>query len=84
MARTSRWRRASRIVIEKVMKENPDASKEELRKLLSAAYPFGQRKHHPYKMWLDECRKVLGRPAVRNRSIRHYWTGDNNGRNSDE
>jgi hypothetical protein len=32
----------------------------ELRQLLKAAYPFGQRAMHPYKIWCDEVRLQLG------------------------
>lgn len=29
------------------------------RKVLRAAYPFGEREYWPYKVWLNECRKQL-------------------------
>lgn len=31
----------------------------ELLKLVDAAYPFGEREHHPYKVWLSERRKLI-------------------------
>lgn len=33
----------------------------ELRKALRAAYPFGERKHWPYKVWLAEIQRQVGR-----------------------
>jgi len=27
---------------------------------LRAAYPFGPREHHPYRIWLDEIRRQMG------------------------
>lgn len=42
----------------------------ELRKALREAYPYGERKYWPYKVWLDEINRqlVMGRyrpaPAV--------------------
>lgn len=31
-----------------------------LKKHVSAAYPFGERAMHPYKIWLDEVKRQLG------------------------
>lgn len=49
----SRWRKHSNEVIAEVVAENPGLSEHELRKKLSAAYPFGMRKYHPYHIWLS-------------------------------
>lgn len=51
---TSNWRRHSRIVIDRVLAENPGVDEAKLFKLISAAYPFGERKYHRYKIWLSE------------------------------
>lgn len=40
-------------VIAVVKQAHPEATGEELRALLHEAYPFGERKHHPYKVWLS-------------------------------
>ncbi len=32
----------------------------DIKKLISAAYPFGERKYWPYKVWLDEVKKYSG------------------------
>jgi hypothetical protein len=64
----SRWRTTSRSVIRDVIAKHPQlVTKEglpELFKIVSKAYPFGQRSHHPYKMWGKEvglARRALER-----------------------
>jgi len=57
------WRDAAMAVIARVQRENPDARGDDLRKLLKAAYPFGQRAYHPYKIWLDCVNQVCGKRA---------------------
>jgi hypothetical protein len=37
----------------------PETGIEELRKRLSAAYPFGERKYWPYKVWLSEVNRTI-------------------------
>lgn len=49
----SRWRNVANQVIARVVSENPGLPEMELRKKLSAAYPFVMRKYHPYKIWLS-------------------------------
>jgi len=73
MARVSEWRERARAVIRQVIVDNPDANDAEFKKLLSAAYPFGKRESHPYKIWLNECKRARQIPVVKDRSIRHYW-----------
>ena len=44
---------------------------EQVKKLIDDAYPFDQRLNHPYKVWLDERRKVfvaLGIPVKQTHS----------------
>jgi len=41
-------------------------SRDEVLAVVDAAYPFGERKHHPYKAWLEERKlliEALMRPA---------------------
>lgn len=59
---SSYWREKAMECIAVVQQEHPDAQGVELRALLSAAYPFGQRKYHPYKIWLDCVQKVCRIP----------------------
>lgn len=37
----------------------PSTGIAELRKRLSAAYPFGERKYWPYKVWCEEVTRTL-------------------------
>jgi len=53
------WDVISCRTIERVMRENPDADLKTLRKRISEAYPFGERKYWPYKCWCREVRKAL-------------------------
>ncbi|MFH2075844.1 MAG: hypothetical protein ABIJ57_10960 [Pseudomonadota bacterium] len=56
------WRDRARQVIAGVIREH--GSREdtpELRRKLRAAYPFGERAMHPYKIWCDEVNKNLGK-----------------------
>lgn len=57
----SRWRNESAEVIAAVLAALPPGSTTvEKRKAVSAAYPFGPRAHHPYRIWYSEVRRVLG------------------------
>ena len=57
----SYWRKIARPIIAEIIKEykiiGDDAT---LRKALREAYPFGERKYFPYKVWCDEIKKQLG------------------------
>ena len=55
----SNWRNISYLTIQKVLADNPGKSQAELKKLISAAYPFGERKMWPYKVWLEEVHAAL-------------------------
>jgi hypothetical protein len=52
----SYWRDKSRSVIAAALKEGRAVGLEgkALEKHVSAAYPFGLRENHPYKIWLSE------------------------------
>lgn len=41
----------------------------QIKKALSAAYPFCERKYHPYKIWLDCVRKALRLPSKKQLEI---------------
>ena len=60
----SHWREESAKVIYKIIKDNPSISIKELRRKISKAYPFGERKYHPYKIWLDEVRRAIRREKL--------------------
>jgi hypothetical protein len=64
----------ARGIITQVLADNPGKEEKELRQLLSAAYPFGMRKYHPYKIWLDEIKRQLGPSTKSLRSVtRGQW-----------
>ncbi len=48
----SSWRRHSAPIIARILAEFPEGA--ERKAALHGAYPFGERKYHPYKIWLDE------------------------------
>lgn len=56
------WRDRARPIIAEVLERcRQDGSTEkQIRAALFAAYPFGERKYHPYKIWLDEVRYQRG------------------------
>jgi hypothetical protein len=55
------WRQRSRAAIAQAVRDLPsDATLPALREALRAAYPFGERKHFPYTVWLDEVGFYLG------------------------
>lgn len=56
----SSWRDYARPIISRVIAENKGKPIKEIRAALSAAYPFGERQYHPYRIWLDECAVQLG------------------------
>lgn len=57
----SPWRNHAAPIIRRVLSENADQPPKVAKKALRDAYPFGQRKYHPYKIWLDEIARQTGR-----------------------
>ncbi len=57
----SHWRRQAREVIKKVLDDTKGADSAAIRKAISEAYPFGERRYHPYKIWLDEVKIQTGK-----------------------
>lgn len=54
------WRDSARPIIAKIIQEyNPDKDSMPLKLKLQEAFPWGERKHYPYKIWLDEIRRQL-------------------------
>lgn len=58
---TKTWREIARAVILKAIDEAraQGMDVEATRAHVDAAYPFGERKYHPYKMWLSERKRLL-------------------------
>jgi hypothetical protein len=57
--RSKSWRDVARPIIAACIAANPDADERTLRKIISAAYPFGERAMYPYKIWLDETKRQV-------------------------
>jgi hypothetical protein len=53
----------------KVIQDNPNMAEEELKRLISKAYPFGERKYHPYKIWLDCVKKIFDKKTVNEKPL---------------
>lgn len=53
------WRGKSRLIIAAVISIVGTQDMPALRRALRDAYPFGERKYWPYKIWLDEIRRQL-------------------------
>lgn len=47
-------------IIARVIREVGKYNMKLLRKSLRDAYPWYERKYHPYKIWCDEVRRQLG------------------------
>jgi hypothetical protein len=63
----SHWRRIAAPIIAKVLAETVGMPDVAVRAALRAAYPFGPRQHHPYRLWLDEIRIQTGRRSISSR-----------------
>lgn len=76
----SGWRRSARLVIEETLRvlveTNPSASEKEKRQALSEAYPFGPRKHHPYKIWCNEVARALHPERYSQRGVGRIMVAD--------
>ena len=54
------WRERAAPIITRVLAETAGADEKTIRRALKAAYPFGQRSMHPYKIWCDEVQRQRG------------------------
>lgn len=70
----SRWREpAARVIRETLRKLPANTPLEQKRKAISAAYPFGERAMHPYKIWLSEVKRALGQEKKKSVKPRAYF-----------
>lgn len=53
------WREHAAPIIAAVIADNEGKTEKEIRAALREAYPYGERKYHPYKMWCDEVTAQL-------------------------
>ncbi len=56
----SHWREHAAKVIARVLVATAGLPEKSIRAALKAAYPFGVRAMHPYKIWCDEVRVQRG------------------------
>lgn len=54
------WREEAADIIGRTIAETDSKDLPLLRQRLRDAYPWGERKNHPYKIWLDEIKRQLG------------------------
>lgn len=58
---TSIWRKTSRRIVREVIAQHGTDDEKVLRRALRGAYPFGERRNWPYKVWLDEIKWQTGK-----------------------
>lgn len=58
------WREQAAPIIAAVIQKIGRRDIKALRKALREAYPWGERKLHPYKVWCAEVRRQLGTPII--------------------
>jgi len=63
------WREHCSPIIAEVIRRVGKSDMKALRKALKEAYPYGQRKYHPYKVWLDEIKRQLNPEPVKQTSV---------------
>lgn len=57
----SHWRNHAAPIIRRILEATAGKAEREVRRALRKAYPFGQRKYHPYRIWCDEIARQRGR-----------------------
>lgn len=58
------WRESAAPIIAEVIRRVGRSDMCALRKALREAYPWGDRRMHPYKVWCSEIRRQLGHPII--------------------
>lgn len=51
------WRHIAAPIIAQVLDDTMGQSEPDIKQALYDAYPFGERKYFPYKVWLDEIKR---------------------------
>ena len=62
---TTTWRERLAPLISEIIIREGTADMRKLRKALREAFPCGERKYHPYRIWLDEINVQLGIKKMR-------------------
>jgi hypothetical protein len=60
----SLWRNTAAPIIAEVIARVGTDDPAALRRALLEAYPFGERRLHPYRIWRDEARRQLRGPSL--------------------
>lgn len=76
------WRDVARPIIDRILRETKGEDEKTIKQALFDAYPFGERRFHPYKVWLDEIRRQRG--LKRTRTHRKIESPENQGDLFDE
>ena len=58
----SNWRERLAPIIARVIEDVGTKDEKTLRRALRRAFPAGERKYHPYKIWLSEIKRQLKTP----------------------
>ncbi len=59
------WSTVARPIVAAVLAATAGQPEKEIRKALTAAYPFGTRRYWPYKAWLSEVKRQRKKLAGR-------------------
>lgn len=64
---SSMWRTKARELVAEVLQQTKGDDDGAVRRALREAYPFGNRRYWPYKVWLDEIhrQRQIGKHAPR-------------------
>ncbi len=57
--KTKTWREEAAPIISSVIRQYGTSDLQALRRHLRDAYPFGEKKYYPYKVWCDEITRQL-------------------------
>lgn len=73
---TSYWRTKATPIIRGVLVAHAGEPGRDVRRALRLAYPFGERRHWPYKVWLDEIRRQTGKLPPLRTTNEKIWAVD--------
>lgn len=59
------WREHCAPIIHEVLERTKDLPEKDIKAALKSAYPFGEKLHHPYKIWLSEIKKQRKQRTVK-------------------
>lgn len=72
------WRETAARIVEAVLCRTHGQPEAVIKKALFDAYPYGERRYHPYKVWLSEIRRQRGiKPKAKPIIYNHVFTRRN-------